>query len=204
MGRSGGELDEIVTEILPHPLSVLRKLWPHAPWEPQRWFVSHPRPGELLVSGEHAGALLSIIASMHARPTCFEMAVQGCGGSIQLDFFHGFAVCHDGHVSRLRKVARPFAVASKLFGTASINLLTRGVYGETAYPGLRRLMQAFYTAARGECPSPIPPDDVVAVAVARDTIVARVQQPLRATVGTAAVAPKKSAYSTGSTEISGP
>jgi hypothetical protein len=172
-------LDEIVGEILPHPLSVLRRLWPQTPWEPQSWFVSHSRPGELLVSGEHAGVLLSVLVSMHARPTCFEMTVRGQSSAIHLDFFHGFAVRHDGRVSRLRKILHPFVAASKLFGTASINLFARGIHGEAAYPGLQRLMQDFYGAARGECPSPIPAEDVVAVAAARDTILARVRRLIR-------------------------
>jgi predicted dehydrogenase len=169
-GRTEKELDDIVSEILPHPLSVLRKLWPNAVWEPERWFVTHSGPGELLVSGEYAGALLSLLLSMHARPTCFEMMVYGDRGAIQLDFFHGFAVHHDGRVTRVRKIVRPFTGAIKLFCAASANLLGRGLRGETAYPGLRRLVQAFYTAARRESPSPIPAEEAIAVAGARDAI----------------------------------
>ena len=172
IGRDESGLDEIVGEILPHPFSVLRRLWPQAPWEPHRWFVSRPRSGELLVGGEYAGALLSLLVSMHARPTCFEMTVYGRHGSIALDFFHGFAIRHDGKVSRLRKILRPFATSLKLFGAASINLIARGTRAEAAYPGLRALTQAFYTAVRGAGPCPISAEDAVAVAVARDAILA--------------------------------
>jgi predicted dehydrogenase len=168
--RSEGNLDELISEILPHPLSVMRKLWPHASWEPQHWFVSHPRPGEILVSGEHAGALLSVLVSMHARPTCFEMVLRGHRGSILLDFFHGFAVRHNGGASRLHKIARPLTSSMKVFGTASVNLLSRGWRGEVAYPGLRNLVRAFYAAVRGESPVPIATEDAIAVAVARDII----------------------------------
>lgn len=171
-GRSEAELDEIAGEILPHPLSVLRKLWPHSPWEPQLWSVTRARPGDWLVSGEHAGALLSILVSLLARPTCFDMTVYGSSGAIQLDFFHGFGVRHDGGVSRLHKILRPFTAPTKLFGTAAINLLGRSFRGEAAYPGLRRLLQAFYAAARGEQPSPISAEDAIAVATARDAIIA--------------------------------
>jgi predicted dehydrogenase len=157
IGRTEGELDEILGDILPHPLSILRRFWPHAGLEPQHWFVSRPRAGELSASGMHAGAHLSMLISMHARPTRFEMMVCGQRGAVQLDFFHGFAVRHDGRVSRWRKAAQPFGAALKVFGAASVNLAFRGLHGEVAYPGLRRLMQAFYAATRGEAPPPIAP-----------------------------------------------
>jgi predicted dehydrogenase len=180
MGRAPSELDDIVGEILPHPLSVLRKLWPDAAWQPELWSVVHQRQGELLVSGEHAGALLSMLVSMHARPTCFEMNLYCSKGVVHLDCFHGFALRHDGRVSRLRKMARPFSASSKLFGSASVNLLLRGLRGETAYPGLLSLTRAFYGAVRGENPSPVPPNEAVAVAVARDAILAKAAQPMPA------------------------
>ena len=132
--------------------------------------MSHPRAGEILISGEYAGALLSVLVSMHARPTCFELVLYGHRGAIVLDFFHGFAVRYQGRVSRLHKIARPLSSAIKVFGTASVNLLSRGLRGEAAYPGLRNLVQAFYAAVRGEAPVPILREDVVAVAVARDII----------------------------------
>jgi len=172
VGRSERELDDIVGEILPHPLSVLRRLWPDAVWEPEHWFVTHPRRGELLICGEYADALLSIFISMHARPTCFEMTAYGSQGAIQLDFFHGFVVTHDGRTSRLRKITRPFAEAFNLFGMASMNLLVRAFRGETAYPGLRRLIRAFYCAVRGESAPPISAKEAIEVASARDAILA--------------------------------
>jgi predicted dehydrogenase len=179
MARPERNLDELIREILPHPLSIMRKLWPHASWAPQQWFVSHPRPGEILISGEHAGALLSVLVSMHARPTCFEMVLYGNRGAILLDFFHGFAVRYQGRASRLHKIARPLASAIKVFGSASINLLGRGLRGEVAYPGLRNLVRAFYAAVRGESPMPIPTEDVIAVAVARDIISQRIADAYR-------------------------
>jgi predicted dehydrogenase len=174
-GHSESELDDIVCDILPHPFSVLRRLWPQAAWEPHRWFVSRPRPGELLVGGEYAGALLSLLVSLHARPTCFEMLVHGSRHTIVLDFFHGFAVRYNGNVSRLRKIVRPFSTSLKLFCAASMNLIGRGLRAEAAYPGLRQLTQRFYTAVRGVGPSPISAEDAVAVAVARDAVQVRLK-----------------------------
>jgi predicted dehydrogenase len=172
VGCTQRDLDEIAGEILPHPLSVLRKLWPNADWRPELWSVSHPRPGEMLVSGEHEGALLSLLISMHARPTCFEMMVCGGRGTLQLDFLHGFAVRHDGRVSRARKVLRPFSAAAKSLGAASANLLNRAIRGEAAYPGLRSLIRSFYAAARHEAPAPVSAEDAIVVAAARDRILA--------------------------------
>jgi len=67
IARGERNLDELVSEILPHPLSIMRKLWPHASWEPQHWLVSHTATGELLVSGEHAGGLLSVLVDACTR-----------------------------------------------------------------------------------------------------------------------------------------
>jgi predicted dehydrogenase len=170
IGRTEIELDDIVRDVLPHPLSVLRKLWPNVRLEAQRWFLRRPRAGELSASGLHAGAHLSMLISLHARPTRFEMTVSGTRGAVQLDFFHGFAVRHNGRVSPFHKAARPFDAALKQFGAAGRNLLGRGLRREFAYPGLRSLTRAFYAAASGEGPPPIPAEDILAVAAARDAI----------------------------------
>ncbi len=124
------------------------------------------------MGGEHAGALLSLLVSMHACPTCFEMTVYSRRGAITLDFFHGFATHSDGKVSRFRKIVRPFAKSVNLFGAASRNLISRAVRAEVAYPGLQQLTSAFYSAVRGAAPAPISADDAIAVAVARDAILA--------------------------------
>ena len=169
-GGNARELDAIIGDVLPHPLSILRRLWPDASFDPDRWSVSSVRPGEFLICGMHAGALLSMLISLHARPTRFEMDVAGSRGSLHLDFFHGFYVRYDGRVSRLHKAVRPFAVALKLFGSASVNLLARGIHGEMAYPGLRTLTRAFYTGAKGAAAAPISAEDIIAVAAAREVI----------------------------------
>jgi predicted dehydrogenase len=191
--RTERELDEIVGEILPHPLSILRKHWPCAVWDPQSWLVSCRHPGELSVSGVHGGAHLSMLISMKARPTRFEMTVCGSGGAIQFDFFHGFAIRHDGRVSRLRKAARPCAAAFKLFGAASANLAGRGWRGEFAYPGLFNLVRGFYSSARGAAPPPIPSADMIAVAAARDAILIGADRTRRAVDAAVFAAAEKSA-----------
>jgi len=178
IGRSEQEQDEILGDILPHPLSVLRKLWPDARLEPRDWLANRLHAGELSLSGVYAAAHLFMLISMHARPTRFDMMISGTGGAVELDFFHGFAIRHDSRVSRFHKAAQPFAAALKQLGRASGNLLKRGLRGEAAYPGLLRLMREFYAAVRGERSPPISPEDIIAVAGARDLILTASRQNL--------------------------
>jgi predicted dehydrogenase len=169
-GRSENALDGIIGEILPHPISVLRKLWPNSRLSSQCWSIRRTRSGEWLVSGAHAGALLSIAISMRARPTRFEMMIYCSRGALQVDFFHGFCVRSDGGVSRVRKIARPFSNSAGLFTVATTNLISRALRGEAAYPGLKSLVKAFYAAARGDGPPPVSAEDAIAVAAARDAL----------------------------------
>ncbi len=167
-GRDADALDTIVADILPHPLSVLRRLWPEEPLDALAWQVVRAGPGEIMICGAFAQAVLSISISMGARPTCCGLAIQGTRGSAEIDLFHGFAVLEDGAVSRLRKIAHPFARSGKLLATASANLLGRAARRETAYPGLRALVAAFYAAVRGDSPVPISTEDTMAIAAACD------------------------------------
>ena len=82
-----------------------------------------------------------------------------------------------GLYERLRKASHPFTAALSLFGTATVNLVARGLHGELAYPGLRRLTQTFYAAVRGEMPPPIPAEDIIAVAAARDALLRLCDEP---------------------------
>jgi hypothetical protein len=62
------------------------------------------------------------------------------------------------------------------FGLAAAgwNLAGRALRGETAYPGLRTLVEEFYAAVRIEGPPPITPEASIALAEARDRILAMV------------------------------
>jgi hypothetical protein len=120
---------------------------------------------------------VSIAISAHSRPTENVLRVLGSAGSATADLFHGFAVRHEGVVSRRAKMAQPFNVAGRTFGNASINLARRALRREFAYPGLRELVRQFYSATRGERPTPLSPASIADVACARDRILASLRPP---------------------------
>jgi predicted dehydrogenase len=169
-GQALSALDQLVSEILPHPLSIVGAFWPNAGLNTARWSIHSSAPGELLVGGEHGGALLSIHISLSGRPPCFEMNIAGERGSIAIDFLHGYSIRFNGSVSRQQKILQPFKIGLAQFGAASANLAKRALRGESAYPGLRLLVGRFYAAVRGESASPISLQDTLLVAIAREAI----------------------------------
>jgi len=42
-GAPFGNSTRVIGEVLPHPLSILRRLWPDISVEPERWLVSSTR-----------------------------------------------------------------------------------------------------------------------------------------------------------------
>ncbi|MEW6083112.1 MAG: Gfo/Idh/MocA family oxidoreductase [Chloroflexota bacterium] len=165
------ELDALVADILPHPLSLLQMLIPDSLDIP--WMVDRPAPGELRIIGTTgAGVGMAIEISMNARPPQNSMIIASQEATFSLDLFHGFSVRYPGTVSRTRKVIQPFEFSLRQFGAASGNLFRRLLTNESAYPGLRRLVSLFYQAVRSGGISPIPPHDTLAVARARQVILA--------------------------------
>ena len=143
-GLDGAALDRIVADILPHPLSVIRALWPDSGLPVAAWTKHCPRPGEWRVSFVQGATTFELCISMQARPTRSEFEILCSHGRIHLDFFHGYAVTEQGKVSRYRKIIRPMTYAARSLLAAGANLARRGLHSEPAYPGLRRLMDAFY------------------------------------------------------------
>ncbi len=170
-GQNAVALDSIMADILPHPLSVLRVIWPNEPFNVESWHALHTRAGEMQILGEFGQAALLIAISMHARPTRCGLAIRCSGGSINFDFFHGFTITEGGAVSRFHKIARPFVRSSKTLLAASENLLRRGINREVAYPGLHDLVRRFYAAVHGTETIPILADDTIAIAIARDKLI---------------------------------
>jgi predicted dehydrogenase len=173
-GGTADALDATVNDILPHPLSVLRQLWPETVLDPSGWGAFKASPGNLHIAGVHGTAQLGISISMHARPTCCELVIRCSGGTILVDFFHGFAVLERGSVSRWQKIVRPFKRADGLYLAASMNLMRRVVRREPAYPGLTTLIDRFYAGVAGRGPLPIDPADTLAIAQARASVMGKV------------------------------
>lgn len=168
-GRDAAAGEAIVADILPHPLSLLRSVVPGALAD-LPWHVARPRAGELRATAAAAGITVSLLISLAGRPTRNSWRLVGTAGTAHVDLFHGFATFESGAVSRGRKIARPFARAVTTLGAAAGNLARRAVARETAYPGLQRLVEAFYAAVRGTAPSPIEAAEIRDVALARDRI----------------------------------
>lgn len=173
---AGGEglddegLNAVAADILPHPLSVLRVLFPGTGLDVGGWAASSLRPGELLAVGELGGAQCSVSISMHARPTVCGLTLRCANKTIEANFFHGYAAVHGGDVSRVQKIVQPFTHALATLVAAGGNLLRRALRREPAYPGLRSLVERFYAAVQGRGANPISPEDALAVATARDLI----------------------------------
>ena len=173
-GEDRASLDELVAEILPHPLALVSSLL-DAPLVAKRWHVVYPTPGELRTVTTIGDAVVTVAISAHGRPTENVLRVVGTAGSATADLFHGFAVRHTGVVSRRAKIAQPLIIAGLTLGGASLNLGRRAVLREPAYPGLRELVRRFYSATRGERLTPISPASIVDIACARDRVLAELR-----------------------------
>jgi len=179
IGQSNEQLDAIAADILPHPLSLMQVFLP-AGLPESGWEISRPGGGELRVSnttqdgttqdGEVSGVSLSIFVSMKVRPTICSFRIFGADGTIHLDLFHGYAVIEPGGVSRLRKMIHPFDLAVRTLSAAAANLGRRIIQWQPAYPGLERLVAAFYQAVRTGAEPPITRADAMAVARVRDLL----------------------------------
>lgn len=171
-GRHSAELDEVVAENVPHALAVLERLLPGGVGE-LAWDVRRPRSGELRATATAGEATVSLLVSLAGRPTANALRLTGTGGTAHLDFFHGFATIEGDGVSRARKVTHPFALAGATAACAAANLARRAARGEPAYPGLRALIALLYAAIQTGGASPIPPEEILAVARARDVLPSR-------------------------------
>ena len=173
-GRMGLDPDDLVADILPHPLALFSRLTESGLAEAE-WVVLRPTSGELRALTDVAGTTFEIVISTHGRPTRATLDVLGTTASAHADLFHGFAVIEPGSATRARKVARPFALAGATLGRASANLAQRGLSREVAYPGLRELVRSTHEAIAAGKPSPIDEREIIGVAAARDAILKTVK-----------------------------
>jgi predicted dehydrogenase len=168
-GRPAESTDQVAGEILPHFLSLTRRLL-GAPLPEGQWSVCRPRAGEWRVHGRAAATSIAYLVSMAARPTFAELRILGEHGSARADLFHGFAILESAEVSRARKITRPFATAAQSIVSASFNLASRAMRREPAYPGLTELIRQSYLAATRMSPSPVSPDEALDIARVRDVL----------------------------------
>jgi predicted dehydrogenase len=166
--------DVLVAEILPHPLSLIATLL-QSRLSDADWQVTYPAPGEFRATATLSGAIVDVAISAHGRPTENVLRVVCDAGSATADLFHGFAVRHDGTVSRTAKIARPFVTSGATLVGATANLARRVMTRESAYPGLRDLVRRFYAATRGASPPPIPAESVSDVALSRDQLLEKMR-----------------------------
>lgn len=164
------QLDQLVADILPHPLSLMQLFLPGS-YAQANWTTLRPCAGEMRAMCVTEGIVLSIFISLHARPTINAFVVRGTKGTIHLNLFHGYSVLETGEATRLRKIMHPFALSLRDLSKATINLGRRGLRGEPAYPGLQRLVKSFYGAVLSRGASPISPEDALAVARGRDRLI---------------------------------
>jgi predicted dehydrogenase len=162
-GRPENELNKILLEILPHPLSILSELWPNDVLDLDTWQVDNPCAGELLAYSSHQGFPASIKISLNARPTHCNMKIYHRQGAIHVNLFHDFAVLESSAVSRFRKITSPFIFSTKTLYAASYNLLRRLLNREPAYPGLKLLIKKCYEFIEKAESGPISSDNYIAI-----------------------------------------
>jgi predicted dehydrogenase len=162
-GRSREQLNEIVAEILPHPLSLMQLFAPGSLSEIS-WVVTRPAAGEFRATLTASDICFSILISMNSRPTASTLRLLATAGTIHMDLFHGFCVIESGTVSRWRKIVRPFDLSARTLFTAGGNLLKRALRNELAYPGLHDLIESFYSAVFAHSEPPIRPAEVIQIA----------------------------------------
>ncbi len=161
----------LAADVLPHPLSLLSRLLAGAVDELD-WRVARPYAGALRAVAAADGLDAALLVSTRGRPTTNTLRVIGERGTAVADLFHGFSIVQRGRVSRRRKISQPFLLSGATIGAASANLGRRAVRREPAYPGLRELVHDFYEALEGTAPPPVSPVETLAVARARDRILA--------------------------------
>ena len=168
-GRSAAAHDDIVRDILPHPLSLFAS-FTEGPIGSIEWRALHQAPGELRAWGEIDGVSLALTVSLSGRPTRNSLRLVGEAGTVHVDLFHGYSVLERGAATRTHKATRPFALAAATLWAATVNMAARTARWEPAYPGLRELVRGFYRAVRNGGPAPISARETIEVAGARDAV----------------------------------
>jgi len=153
----------LVLEILPHPVSLFRRVLGHGV-PADGWSVIVSGDDELELAGRDGVLPLRIDIGLRARPTRNELILTGSRGTARVDLFHGYAVVEAGGTSRTAKALAPLRAGTRLLWAAGGNLARRAVEREPAFPGLRELVRRFYASIADDTPSPVDPEEVVEAA----------------------------------------
>lgn len=172
----GEALNQLLLEILPHPISILLDIWPNGSLDGESWWVDNPIDGELFAHGHYNAMAVSIKLSLHARPTHSTMTIYHLDGALRANLFHGFAVFDSATTSRFTKISAPFVDSFKTFYAASINLLRRTLSREPAYPGLRNLLAGCYQSIAQETPPPISDAQALGVALFCESVALKLSE----------------------------
>ena len=165
-GRSGMDRRDVLLEILPHPVSLLRAL--RIQVSPSDWRLLRFDDDALELHAVRGRTSLRIGVNLSARPTCNELRVAGEHGTAVVDLFHGFCSIDRAATTRFSKAARPFRQGGGALWAAGLNLGHRAVRREPAYPGLAQLIAAFYHAVARGTDAPIERQECIDAAELRD------------------------------------
>jgi predicted dehydrogenase len=153
----------LVLGILPHPLSLFRRVLGHG-LSADSWDVLASSDDELELLGRDREVRLRIDIGLRPRPTHNELILAGSRATARVDLFHGYAVVEAGGTSRAAKAAAPLRAGTRVLWAAGTNLVRRTLQREPAFPGLRDLIRRFYASIAQGTPPPIDPDEIVEAA----------------------------------------
>ena len=164
-GKTPAERRALLLEILPHPVSLFRRVLGHG-MDATAWEVLAFGDDEMELAGSDGGRRLRIDVGLRARPTRNELVVSGARATGRVDLFHGYAVLETGGTSRAAKATAPLRASARLLWTAGTNLARRALGREPAFPGLRELIRLFYGSIESmpppihSMPPPIRPEEI--------------------------------------------
>ena len=162
-GRDGAARRALLREILPHPLSLFRRLLGRA-IDLGAWRLSRSSDDELSLQGLCSGTELGITISLRGRPTRNELTVIGTQATARLDLYHGYGLLERAGTGRADKLLAPFRRGIGQLAAASSNLVWRAARRETAFPGLRELIGRFHGAIQGDLALTPPPEEILEAA----------------------------------------
>jgi len=158
----------LAADILPHPLSILQRIFPSQQMSEREWRLASVRNGDWEISTNIDNIRIRISLSLLARPTTASLMVVGTKGAFEADLFHDYVVWSGGEATRNTKILQPFTHSLAHLWSASKNLAFRAISSEPAYPGLNALTSKFYEACDAGAGTPVTEQNMIDISVMRD------------------------------------